>query len=205
MARDIGGIASVVVLITVGLLYFFGGTVFGDLWTTDISEMANGELELDKSPVIMGMKNSSIQYLEDNPEEKANDIRIKGKIVILDMTGAKVKNFDFDNVTPPEMKGSFNNLSNGLSDNLTVFCVIKQDQISLGQWKSGGTTKSGYKLNSYIVVFYQPENKIIGWHKVMGSEPPSEILDRTDTITDSVLSGKERTNIPQWINNLPKN
>lgn len=153
------------------------------------------------SPLIQGMHNSSINYLQENPKPVDN-ITIKGKIVVIDMTGSPFTDLtnDISLNLPDEMKGDINKLAKGSSDNFTVFCIIKQDQINQGQWGETADQPSGapgYSLNSYIVVYYQSENKIVGWHEVIGSPPPQKA-------TTDELSGKNTTNIGEWIQTLPK-
>lgn len=168
---------------------------------------------LSTSPVILGMQNSSINYYNDPnihfhdiknqaKDDYENSVRVsgntdnltvKGKPVVIDMTSSNIKEFYINHSTRWD---ELTDLANGKSVNLTVFCIIKQENNSAGQWDISGTTKEGYRLTSKIVVFYYPENEIIGAYIVEGSVPPTHA-------TLDEISGVRTTNIDHWINSLP--
>lgn len=140
---------------------------------------------------------------DDNPNDnKTQNFTVKGKIVMLNMCGApggKIDGYiheDTDPDIPDELKGDVKSLSEGKNENLTVLCIMFQEQKKEGMWGITGDMP-GYSLGSYIVVIYWPENKVIGEYYVKGSPPPV-IASRSE------LNGDQTDNIDKWILSMPR-
>lgn len=84
----------------------------------------------------------------------------------------------------------------------TIFMTIDDGKEQVGQWqiRSTGEIIPGYRLYTDVAAISWPDMKLVGWHRIYGSEPKSTV--EIDSYDSSVFGSSP--DIQEWIDSLPK-